>query len=143
MRSKAPLVLMEQLIMVLVFAIAAALCLRMFVSSGKLSQRYADTDMAVQVAQTAAERIKHEKGVYLDRYDVAFYGQTHGQLTALPYDENWQPTVENAAYYVYITCSQPTPYLAQAHISVCTLAGEELFDMPVAWQTDPEVTGNG
>lgn len=133
MRSKAPLVLMEQLIMVLVFAIAAALCLRMFVSSGKLSQRYADTDMAVQIAQTVAERIKHDKGIYLDRYDWEFFGQTQ----AFPYDKNWQPTVENAAYYVYITCGQPTPYLAQAHISVCTLAGEELFALPVAWQTGP------
>ena len=125
MRSKAPLVLMEQLIMVLVFAIAAALCLRMFVSSGKLSQRYADTDMAVQVAQTEAERLKHNKLAWPD-----------GKMT-IPYDESWQPTTENAAFYLYITCSQPTPYLAQAHISVCTLAGEELFALPVAWQTGP------
>lgn len=125
MRSKAPLVLMEQLIMVLVFAIAAALCLRMFVSSGKLSQRYTNTDMAVQVAQAEAERLKHNKLAWPD-----------GKMT-IPYDKSWQPTTENAAFYLYITCSQPTPYLAQAHISVCTLAGEELFALPVAWQTGP------
>lgn len=131
MRSKAPLVLMEQLIMVLVFAIAAALCLRVFVSSGNLSRRYADTDMAVQVAQAEAERLKHNKLVI------------SGHLT-IPYDENWQPTTENAAYYLYFTCSQPTPYLAQAHISVCTADGEELFALPVAWQTNPvEVMGHG
>lgn len=124
MRSKAPLVLMEQLIMVLVFAIAAALCLRLFVTSGTLSQRYADTDMAVQAAQAEAERLKHDKPAI------------SGQFT-VPYDENWQPAVENAAYYLYVTCSQPTPYLAQAHISVCTVDGEELFALPVAWQTGP------
>lgn len=33
MRSKAPLVLMEQLVMVLVFALAAALCVQVFVLS--------------------------------------------------------------------------------------------------------------
>ena len=71
MRSKAPLVLMEQLIMVLVFAIAAALCLRMFVSSGKLSQRYADTDMAVQIAQAEAERLKHNKFVWSGKMTAA------------------------------------------------------------------------
>lgn len=124
MRSKAPLVLMEQLIMVLVFAIAAALCLRMFVSSGKLSQRYADTDMAVQIAQTEAERLKHNKFVW------------PGKMTT-PYDENWQPSIENVAYYLHVTCSRPTPFLAQAHISVCTVDGEELFALPVAWQTGP------
>ncbi len=126
MRSKAPLVLMEQLIMVLVFAIAAALCLRVFVGSGNLSQRYANTDMAVQVAQTEAERLKHNK--------VGF----SGGKWAIPYDENWQLATEakNAAYYLYVTCSQTTPYLAQAHISVCTADGEELFVLPVAWQTD-------
>ena len=125
MKSKAPLVLMEQLIMVLVFAIAAALCLRVFAGSGNLSRRYADTDMAVQVAQAEAERLKHGKHVW-----------PGGKMT-IPYDENWQPSVENAAYYLHITCSQPTPYLAQAHISVCTADGEELFALPVAWQTGP------
>lgn len=125
MRSKAPLVLMEQLIMVLVFAIAAALCLRLFVTSGKLSQHYADTDMAVQVAQAEAERLKSGKHVW-----------SGGKIT-IPHDENWQPSIENIAYYLYITFSQPTPYLAQAHISVCTVDGEELFALPVAWQTGP------
>ena len=60
MRSKAPLVLMEQLIMVLVFAVAAALCLRMFVGSDNLSRRYAATDRTVLEAQAAAEQLKHD-----------------------------------------------------------------------------------
>ena len=58
MRSKAPLVLMEQIVMVLVFALTAALCLRMFVLSGQLSRKYAATDRAVTEAQNAAEWLK-------------------------------------------------------------------------------------
>lgn len=38
MRSKAPLALMEQLVMVLVFALAAALCVQVFVLSGQTSR---------------------------------------------------------------------------------------------------------
>ena len=39
MRSKAPLILMEQMVMLLVFALAAALCLQAFVKSDSLSSR--------------------------------------------------------------------------------------------------------
>ena len=39
MKSKAPLMLMEQMIMLLVFALAAALCLQAFVKSEQLSSR--------------------------------------------------------------------------------------------------------
>lgn len=38
MRSKAPLVLMEQLVMVLVFALAAAVCLRLFVGAENIAR---------------------------------------------------------------------------------------------------------
>ena len=55
MKSKAPLSLMEQLIMLLVFALAAALCLQVFVLSAQISRRCKATDHAVTAAQNAAE----------------------------------------------------------------------------------------
>ena len=39
MKNKAPLALMEQLVMLLVFALAAALCLQIYALSGKVSRR--------------------------------------------------------------------------------------------------------
>ena len=39
MRSKAPLVLIEQMVMLLVFALASALCLQAFVKSDAISVR--------------------------------------------------------------------------------------------------------
>ena len=59
MKSKAPLMLMEQMIMLLVFALAAALCLQAFVKSEQLSSRSENRDRAVTIAQTAAETIRH------------------------------------------------------------------------------------
>lgn len=45
-RSKAPLALMEQLIMILVFAAAAAVCVRAFVYASQLSKEGSDRQLA-------------------------------------------------------------------------------------------------
>ena len=63
MRSKSPLALMEQVVMVLVFALAAALCLQVFVLSDQMSEKNRDTDRAVLLAQNTAETIKACGGV--------------------------------------------------------------------------------
>ena len=58
MRSRSPLVLMEQLVMILVFALAAALCLQVFVFADRVSARSEQTDRAVLVCQNTAETLK-------------------------------------------------------------------------------------
>ena len=47
MRSKTPLAMMEQLLMLLVFALAALVCLQVFVFSGQTSRRNEARDRAV------------------------------------------------------------------------------------------------
>ena len=59
MKSRASLQLIEQLIMVLVFALAAALCLRAFAEADSIAARTACRDEAVLTAQNAAELLKH------------------------------------------------------------------------------------
>lgn len=61
MRSKASLFLMEQLVMLLVFALAAALCLNVFVRANEISLQTARRDEAVRMAQNAAEMLKSGK----------------------------------------------------------------------------------
>ena len=58
MKSKAPLVLMEQLIMVLVFALAAALCLQTFVLSEQISKKTKAGNRATIEAQNVAESME-------------------------------------------------------------------------------------
>lgn len=58
MKSKAPLALIEMLVMILVFALAAALCLNIFVLADRRSETNAARDRAVLAAQTAAETVK-------------------------------------------------------------------------------------
>ena len=62
MKRKSSLLLMEQLIMVLTFALAAALCLGAFAGAGNLSQKARDLDTAVILAQNAAEVLKESRG---------------------------------------------------------------------------------
>ena len=62
MKNKTSLLLMEQLVMVLVFALAAALCLTVFVKADRISRETARRDEAVLLAQNAAQALKATSG---------------------------------------------------------------------------------
>lgn len=58
MKNRASLLLMEQLIMVFVFALAAAVCLGFFAQANMTARETARQDIAVLIAQNAAEQLK-------------------------------------------------------------------------------------
>ena len=62
-RSKAPLALMEQIIMILVFAVAAAVCLQAFVYSNTLSKQSSDREVASAHVREIAECLKGQRDV--------------------------------------------------------------------------------
>ena len=62
MKQKTSLLLMEQLVMILVFALAAALCLQIFAKADAISQETARRDRAVVLARNAAELLKATDG---------------------------------------------------------------------------------
>ena len=62
MRNKASLQLMEQLVMILVFALAAALCLQIFAKSREISLETARRDQAVALGRNAAQLLKATGG---------------------------------------------------------------------------------
>lgn len=129
MRSKAPLVLMEQIVMLLVFALAAAVCLQSFVKSDQLSEASAARDQAVVVAQNTAEMLKSTGS---DGHTVA---GVHIQ-----YDADWQVTQATdsvQARYTLIANRVDTgvPGLAAANVAVHDNGnGKLLFELEVAWQ---------
>ena len=106
MKSKAPLMLMEQMVMLLVFALAAALCLQAFVKADEISKQAEARDRAVLLCQTVAEELKEsgEKdqlvlsamAARLDA-DVVFPNESF----ILCYDQDWQRTsAENEIVYM-------------------------------------------
>lgn len=110
MKHKASLLLMEQLVMILVFALAAALCLQVFARAEGISQETARRDEAVVLAQNAAELLK-----------------ATGDLKAAE-------GLSREDYRIQVTVQEPSvPGLARAEIQV--RHGEELlFSLEAGWQ---------
>ncbi len=153
MRSKAPLMMMEQMVMLLVFALAAALCLQAFVKSDEMSRRSEARDRAVVEVQNAAELIRYYGGdaahaLYCTAEQMGA-GYEQGVLT-LDYDEKWTPIHYDECgmeapvrVYRLVVQGVPTdvPGLWKAAVSVVTgdQAGQELdvlFELEVSWQED-------
>lgn len=129
MRSRAPLSLMEQMVMLAVFAVAAAVCLRVFVQSDQLSRESEARDRAALVCQNAAEVIRR----------TGRPAEAGGRY----YDENWAPASEaEGRYRLEVRALESgQPGLCQAAVSVCERDGRTLFELNIAWQE--EVSGVG
>ena len=146
MRSKAPLVLMEQVIMVLVFALAAAVCVRMFALSEQISKASAEQNQATLAAQNAAEIMKNCRG---DGEKAASLGGgtwTTGDTDSdgvweINYDANWTRT-ESSSVYCLKTTIQPdetsseSAFLGSAEVQVCDAESEQIAHLTVKWQTE-------
>lgn len=140
MRSKAPLILMEQMVMLLVFALAAALCLQAFVKSDALSSRSEARDRAAALCQTAAETVRHYGGSAQNALSRAAedLGAAYSEefvTLSLDYDENWNPIFagergETVPYYRLSVIANPDP------ADPLTVPSREGADL-----SDPELPG--
>lgn len=111
MKNKTSLLLMEQLVMVLVFALAAALCLTAFVKADQISRETVRRDEAVLLAQNAAQVLKATSG------DVE-------QATAVAEGTDYQLEIERIHAH---------NLLGRAEIRVWQ-ENELIFSLPVGWQ---------
>lgn len=134
MKSKAPLTLVEQIVMVLIFAIAAAICLEAFVFSHKYSGNLDEKAAALNEASNAAEILKSCGGDFSAAAE-AYGGTAEAGVWQLSYDSAWHPSGE--AYYCLtaIAAEEETPYLGSAGISV-TRSGGEICSLRVCWQEE-------
>lgn len=146
MKSKAPLAMMEQMVMLLVFALAAALCLQAFVKSDQMSKRMEAQDRAATLCQSAAEVIRSTRGDFelaAERLDAM------GEQDSLTlfYDEDWKAAApESPDVYPRYTLGacrveSGVPGLGKAEVWVQEdQSGGELFRLETAWQ---EVSAHG
>lgn len=134
MKNKAPLALMEQLIMLVVFALAAAVCLRVFVLSDRMSEQCSDRDYSVVAVQNAAETLKLCSGD-LQACAALGGGTAHEDVWEIGYDARWeQVATQEAEYLLSAVLRQEQPMLGSARVSVATAQGEQLFALQVCWQ---------
>ena len=122
MRNKAPLALLEQILMLLIFALAAVICLRVFLWSDDTSRHSARRDDALIHAQTVAETVKAYGGDF-----AAAAAALHGTV------EDGALVVAQKEYTLRAEKEAPAPYLGRAEI-VVEAEGEVLFTLPIAWQ---------
>ena len=132
MKSKTPLVLMEQIIMVLIFALSAVVYIKVFVYSNNVSKSVEAASHAAFKAQTMAEELKHSSGESLENWNY------DNDTWYIYYDENWQETSEEAEYTMKATKEYTEDGFCRVSLRVLD-DGEVIFEIPVAWQ---EVTEN-
>ncbi len=114
MKNKSSLMLIEQVIMGLVFAIAAAICLKVFAWSDVLSQSGDRRDTAIRQAQTCAEVLKNTRGDFAAAEKAA------------DLSENMNVTI--------IPAASENGLLGSATVRVAGENGEELYSLRVCWQ---------
>ncbi len=134
-KSKAPLNLMEQVVMILVFAFAAALCVQAFVVADSMSKEAYARDKAALICQTVAETVKSQRG-NMEMSAKLLGGEETEQRISLYYDENWEGcNLEEAEYIAVFTMKEADSYLGQGEVAVKTIhTGETIFDLLVSWQ---------
>ena len=126
-RSKAPLALMEQIIMILVFALASAVCLQAFVYADHLSRTGEQTHTAMTKAQQVAEYCKANRGD-LDKVCEVLPGDRIGERLVISYPDE--------GMVVSLQLTENTAYLQKAKVSVRDQDGEEVYAIDIAWQRE-------
>jgi len=138
-RSKSTLFLIEQLIVVAVFAICAAACVRILTASYFMATEANDMSNAVRVAESGAESYKAVSGdmaktaEILEGNSVIIDGEAG---VIVYYDNDWRVCGEADAYYVLrlvsLSDTSGPQSLLSGELSVGKLSGEEIIAFPVA-----------
>lgn len=124
MRSRTPLALMEQAVMLLVFVLAALLCVRVFVRGDLSSKESAAADRALLEAKNTIEQLKAE-GMEED--------------FCILYNEDWEIVGKDSPYVYELTVSSVetgSPYLWKVRAEVTDGKGNLLVSLPAAGQRE-------
>lgn len=141
MKQKASLILIEQMIMLLVFALAAAICLRAFVWANSRSAHIVATDKAVVLAQSAAEAIRNHGGDPQQALLAAaqqLQGEYRGECLQIRYDSDWNIT-QTGGVYCLTAAETDASVAGLGQVTVQVSEGETpLFSLTTAWQREAE-----
>lgn len=118
--------LMEQLIMILVFAAAAAVCVRAFVYASQLSKEGSDRQMAQNDCQTITECLKAEKGNWQDlSEDLSMKEIQEGQ---------YEFTFEKDGIIVTATETESDDRVGRAHLEAENQGQQTVYQRDIVWQ---------
>lgn len=143
MKRKAPLTLMELMVMILVFALAAALCLQAFAQSDRVSRDSEARDRAAVACQSVAEILRHTGGDFREAAKLLGAKSDGEDSLMLDYDKDWALAEDTMRYTVGAgRVDTALPGLGKATVWCRDEeTGTELFRLEISWQK--EATGNG
>jgi len=124
MRGKSPLVIMEMCVMLLVFAVSAALCLGVFVLSDNVSADAEERDRAAVMAQNCAEAIKAADGDFTIAADI-LGAECSGEKLSME---------KGGLRLCAVELESGHALLGLARVSVENSKGEELIAFQCPWQ---------
>ena len=135
--SKSTLFLMEQIVVITVFAICAAVCVNIIVTSYLMTMEAVDTKNALITAESAAESFKATGGdtrrtTEILSESISSYFSDNAIL--IYYDNNWKPSGEAQAYFVLqLIKNDADPRVIFGDITISNKeTGNELISLPVA-----------
>ena len=143
-RSKSTLFLIEQLIVIAVFAISAAACITILTSAYFTSVETNEIKNAILIAENVAETFKATNGS-IDSVVRLLGAESYNTTATIYYNSRWQVSSENDASY-RLQLSQPvkTPgskvSVISSEINVSKITGEDIISFPIA-VTTPETGG--
>lgn len=124
MKNKSMLTVIELTVMILFFALAAAVCVKGFVWTEQRSVRNAVRDHAVLQAECTAELLKSTRG---DLSNADGF---------IPAADGWERSFTHADVpcVLRVVLTQPQPLLGGADVAVSNASGEVLVTLSVYWQ---------
>lgn len=138
-RSRSALFLMEQLIVITIFAVCAAACVKIFVVSYIMVSDSRDLNHALPVAESGAECFKAAAGD-AEKVTMILGGSVNADMISVFYDEQWQTCGEDSASFVMrLMIRYPVEALSSpvfGDISVEKITGEEIIAFTVAAGVD-------
>lgn len=133
-RSKSTLFLIEQLIVIAVFAICAVACIRIISTAYLYSRDSRDIGFAVIAAENAAETFKATSGDFYFVADLIGGAVVNGDSEVIVYfDSDWEASIgENAAHILKLTETDSEFFgghtLISANVSVFRYFGDNIGD---------------
>ena len=137
MKNRIFLSLLEQITMIAIFAVAATICVQIFLKSNTISQQRQALDQATLVAQNAGETLKYAGGD-LSQVATLLTGTLDDDSVTVFYNDDWVQTEqeEHATFQLFIQeCPCDIPQLGKAAVSV-KHHDNVIFCITVAWQED-------
>lgn len=135
MKNKTSLLLIEQALLLLVFALASAICLQAFVWADVQSKENADRDRAMIEVQNAVEIAKAVRGDWM-RAAAIYGGVGNEEGWSIGYDGDWNQDSEKQLFVLRVAgIESGHPFLGTASVQLWD--GETiLLETQAAWQEE-------